>query len=569
MSRFQLTTLQEDTTHDLQSHTETLQVFHILCFAFSFPCVRIVHFWRFFRMQQTWLTGRAGSDGFNWVLTYYQLSQAETTFFSLSWHYSSSDEIIRNFFSVFWQEVSTWNFFQVATSNKNKEPPLHCIQECHPRSRERYRTSRDERSPTPLAFWSESLSEGVLPGTAVIGVDGESPCPSDRWCLEPDSQELPATAPPYFRLSSDAVSTVYTGSTPCLHNSIKKSSTSLRNRPPWLRSIWLSTNSWWIFPPQPFGRDRSLDDFSSDDTLHFMDTISTCYITLQSCGHDRTLDDFPTDEIILCQRHWHIRHAGNEKPDVRLVDSAAVWSWSDFSPFDDVSSTEMVFRELHGRLPCQAGNVMSQTTDLLTLQSCGYDRTFDDDPTDEIIFCQRHWHMRQGMRSQTFDLLTPQPFGRDPTFSPFDDVFSDDFFFPCNSWTRQEWEARCLTCWVRSHLVVIELVTLFPSMRYSFHRQGMTPLRRIRLGLYPTQLLQAGTDFFTLKLHQAGTISSYIWDHVHLDMWFCSPCQPKYSHSTSMDTWTPQAELHSDVVRSSPSNGFALEHPHYYAGDLH
>ena len=33
------------------------------------------------------------------------------------------------------------------------------------------------------------------------------------------------------------------------------------------------------------------------------------------------------------------------------------------------------------------------------------------------------------MRSQTFDLLTPQPFGRDPTFSPFYDVFSDDFFF--------------------------------------------------------------------------------------------------------------------------------------------
>ena len=65
---------------------------------------------------------------------------------------------------------------------------------------------------------------------------------------------------------------------------------------------------------------------------------------------------------------------------------------------------------------------------------------------------------------------------------------------------------------------MIELVTLFPSMRYSFHRQGMTPLRRIRLGLYPTQLLQAGTDFFTLKLHQAGTISSYIWDHVHLDI---------------------------------------------------
>ena len=50
---------------------------------------------------------------------------------------------------------------------------------------------------------------GVLPGTAVIGLDGESPCPGDRWCLEPYSHELPASAPPYFRLSSDAVSTVH------------------------------------------------------------------------------------------------------------------------------------------------------------------------------------------------------------------------------------------------------------------------------------------------------------------------------------------------------------------------
>ena len=42
----------------------------------------------------------------------------------------------------------------------------------------------------------------------MIGVDGESPCPSDRWCLEPDSQELPATAPPYFRLPSESIQEV-------------------------------------------------------------------------------------------------------------------------------------------------------------------------------------------------------------------------------------------------------------------------------------------------------------------------------------------------------------------------
>ena len=67
------------------------------------------------------------------------------------------------------------------------EPPLQCIQEFHPRIRQRYRTWRDcsERSFTPLAFLSNHY--GVLPGTAVIGLDGESPCPGDRWCLEPDS----------------------------------------------------------------------------------------------------------------------------------------------------------------------------------------------------------------------------------------------------------------------------------------------------------------------------------------------------------------------------------------------
>ena len=64
------------------------------------------------------------------------------------------------------------------------EPPLQCIQEFHPRIRQRYRTWRDcsERSFTPLAFLSNHY--GVLPGTAVIGLDGESPCPGDRWCLE-------------------------------------------------------------------------------------------------------------------------------------------------------------------------------------------------------------------------------------------------------------------------------------------------------------------------------------------------------------------------------------------------
>ena len=41
------------------------------------------------------------------------------------------------------------------------------------------------------------------------------------------------------------------------------------------------------------------------------------------------------------------------------------------------------------------------------------------------------------MRSETFDLLTPQH-GRDPTFSPFDDVFSDDFFRAIHGPARNE-----------------------------------------------------------------------------------------------------------------------------------
>ena len=58
----------------------------------------------------------------------------------------SSDEIIRNFFSDLTRSFNM-GLFSGSHVEQNQEPPLHCIQEVHPRSRERYRTSRDKQSP--------------------------------------------------------------------------------------------------------------------------------------------------------------------------------------------------------------------------------------------------------------------------------------------------------------------------------------------------------------------------------------------------------------------------------------